>query len=90
MRYSFVDCIAVAGDALGAGEEEGLKAPALGGLAAARSVFPRDAVSQTDMPTRASSVMAVVTPLERAAAPSFAVMPRSVAAAAGPATAGAT
>jgi MFS family permease len=46
-------------------------------------------LSQMDVPARASYVMAVVTPAERTAAASFTSVPRSLAAAAGPALAGA-
>jgi MFS family permease len=49
----------------------------------------RAALSQMDVPTRSSYVMAVVTEAERAAAASFTVVPRSLAAAASPALAGA-
>jgi MFS family permease len=49
----------------------------------------RAALSQMDVPTRSSYVMAVVTPAERAAAASFTAVPRSLAAAASPALAGA-
>jgi len=49
----------------------------------------RAALSQMDVPTRTSYVMAVVTPPERTAASSFTAVPRSLAAAAGPAIAGA-
>jgi MFS family permease len=49
----------------------------------------RSALSQMDVPTRSSYVMAVVTPSERAAAASFTSVPRSLAAAASPALAGA-
>lgn len=49
----------------------------------------RSALSQMDVPTRSSYVMAVVTPAERAAAASFTSVPRSLAAAATPAIAGA-
>ena len=49
----------------------------------------RAALSQMDVPTRTSYVMAVVTPAERTAAASFTAVPRSLAAAAGPALAGA-
>ncbi len=49
----------------------------------------RAALSQMDVPTRSSYVMAVVTPDERAAAASFTSVPRSLAAAASPALAGA-
>jgi len=49
----------------------------------------RAALSQMDVPTRSSYVMAVVTPPERPAAASFTSVPRSLAAAAGPAIAGA-
>ncbi|WP_137126123.1 MFS transporter [Roseomonas sp. HF4] len=49
----------------------------------------RSALSQMDVPTRTSYVMAVVTPPERTAASSFTAVPRSLAAAAGPAIAGA-
>src|SRR5262249_17800269 len=49
----------------------------------------RAALSQMDVPTRSSYVMAVVTPAERAAAASFTSVPRSLAAALSPALAGA-
>jgi MFS family permease len=49
----------------------------------------RAALSQMDVPTRSSYVMAVVTRSERAAAASFTSVPRSLAAAASPALAGA-
>ena len=49
----------------------------------------RSALSQMDVPTRSSYVMAVVTAEERAAAASFTSVPRSLAAAASPAIAGA-
>jgi len=49
----------------------------------------RAALSQMDVPTRTSYVMAVVTPAERTAAASFTAVPRSLAAAASPAFAGA-
>jgi MFS family permease len=49
----------------------------------------RAALSQMDVPTRSSYVMAVVTPAKRAAAASFTAVPRSLAAAASPALAGA-
>ncbi|MBM3950206.1 MAG: MFS transporter [Rhodospirillales bacterium] len=48
----------------------------------------RAALSQMDVPTRSSYVMAVVTPPERAAAASVTSVPRSLAAAASPALAG--
>jgi MFS family permease len=48
----------------------------------------RSALSQMDVPTRTSYVMAVVTPGERAAAASITVVPRSLAAAASPMLAG--
>jgi MFS family permease len=48
----------------------------------------RAALSQMDVPTRSSYVMAVVTETERAAAASFTAVPRSLAAAASPAIAG--
>jgi MFS family permease len=48
----------------------------------------RSALSQMDVPTRSSYVMAVVTPAERPAAASFTAVPRSLAAAAAPALAG--
>jgi hypothetical protein len=47
------------------------------------------ALSQMDVPTRCSYVVAVVTEAERAAAASFTSVPRSLAAAASPALAGA-
>lgn len=49
----------------------------------------RAALSQMDVPTRTSYVMAVVTPAERPAAASITAVPRSLAAAASPAIAGA-
>jgi hypothetical protein len=49
----------------------------------------RAALSQMDVPTRSSYVMAVVTASERAAAASFTAVPRSLAAAASPAIGGA-
>lgn len=49
----------------------------------------RAALSQMDVPARSSYVMAVVTPEERMAAASFTAVPRSLAAAASPALAGA-
>jgi MFS family permease len=49
----------------------------------------RAALSQMDVPTRSCYVMAVVTEAERAAAASFTSVPRSLAAAASPALAGA-
>jgi MFS family permease len=61
-------------------------APNLGlalGLLALRALL-----SQMDVPTRASYVMAVVTPAERGAAASLTALPRSLAAALGPALAG--
>jgi MFS family permease len=48
----------------------------------------RSALSQMDVPTRSSYVMAVVTPAERPAAASFTAVPRSLASAASPALAG--
>jgi MFS family permease len=48
----------------------------------------RAALSQMDVPTRSSYVMAVVTEAERTAAASFTAVPRSLAAAASPALAG--
>jgi MFS family permease len=49
----------------------------------------RAALSQMDVPTRTSYVMAVVTPAERTAAASFTAVPRSLTAAVAPAIAGA-
>jgi hypothetical protein len=48
----------------------------------------RSALSQMDVPTRTSYVMAVVTPEERPAAASVTAVPRSLAAALSPAIAG--
>jgi len=48
----------------------------------------RSALSQMDVPTRSSYVMAIVSPQERAAAASVTSVPRSLAAAASPALAG--
>jgi MFS family permease len=52
-------------------------------------LLARAALSQMDVPTRSSYVMAVVTPPERPAAASVTSVPRSLAAAASPAMAGA-
>jgi len=52
------------------------------------SMLLRSALSQMDVPTRSAYVMAVVTPPERPAAASFTAVPRSLAAAAGPALTG--
>jgi MFS family permease len=52
-------------------------------------LLARAALSQMDVPTRSSYVMAVVTEAERPAAASFTSVPRSLAAAASPALAGA-
>jgi len=57
--------------------------------AALALLLVRAALSQMDVPTRSSYVMAVVTPPERAAAASVTAVPRSLAAAASPALAGA-
>lgn len=51
-------------------------------------LFVRAALSQMDVPTRSSYVMAIVLPHERPAAASFTSVPRSLAAAASPALAG--
>ena len=51
-------------------------------------LLARGALSQMDVPTRSSYVMAVVTPEERPAAASLTAVPRSFAAAAGPLIAG--
>ena len=51
-------------------------------------LLARNALSQMDVPTRTSYVMAVVTPAERPAAASVTAVPRSLAAAAGPILAG--
>jgi hypothetical protein len=48
----------------------------------------RAALSQMDVPTRSSYVMAVVTPAERAAAASVTSVPRGLASSASPALAG--
>jgi len=48
----------------------------------------RSALSQMDVPTRSSYVMAIVTPAERSAAASVTAVPRSLAATASPALAG--
>lgn len=52
-------------------------------------LLARAALSQMDVPARSAYVMAVVTPAERAAAASFTAVPRSLAAALGPALGGA-
>lgn len=51
-------------------------------------LFVRSALSQMDVPTRSSYVMAVVTPAERPAAASVTSVPRSLAGAAGPTLSG--
>jgi MFS family permease len=51
-------------------------------------LFVRSALSQMDVPTRSSYVMAIVTPAERPAAASVTAVPRSLASAAGPFIAG--
>lgn len=51
-------------------------------------LFVRSALSQMDVPTRSSYVMAIVTPAERPAAASVTSVPRSLAAAASPLIAG--
>jgi len=51
-------------------------------------LLARSALSQMDVPTRTSYVMAVVTPAERAAAASVTAVPRSLAASASPLLAG--
>ena len=51
-------------------------------------LFIRSALSQMDVPTRSSYVMAIVTPNERAAAASITSVPRSLAAAVGPVLSG--
>ncbi|MCM2251708.1 MAG: MFS transporter [Ramlibacter sp.] len=51
-------------------------------------LFVRSALSQMDVPTRSSYVMAVVAPAERAAAASVTSVPRSLASAASPVLAG--
>ena len=61
--------------------------PSLG--AALALLLLRAALSQMDVPTRSSYVMAVVTPPERPAAASITSVPRSLAAAASPVVAGA-
>lgn len=53
-------------------------------------LLARAALSQMDVPTRSSYVMAVVTPAERAAAASVTSVPRGLASAASPALAGAS
>jgi MFS family permease len=60
--------------------------PTLG--AAVALLLARSALSQMDVPTRSSYVMAVVPPPERAAAASVTSVPRSLASAAGPVFAG--
>lgn len=61
-------------------------APSLGVVVALLLV--RSALSQIDVPTRSSYVMAIVTPAERPAAASVTTVPRSLAAAASPFLAG--
>src|SRR5690242_3896346 len=62
-------------------------APSLG--VAIALLLVRSALSQMDVPTRSSYVMAVVTPGERAAAASLTAVPRSLASSLSPALAGA-
>jgi MFS family permease len=57
--------------------------------AALALLLARAALSQMDVPTRSSYVMAVVTPAERPAAASVTAVPRSLASALGPALSGA-
>ena len=57
--------------------------------AALALLLVRSALSQMDVPTRSSYVMAIVTPNERPAAASITAVPRSLAAAASPVLAGA-
>ena len=57
--------------------------------AALALLLARALLSQMDVPTRTAYVMSVVTPAERTAAASFTAVPRSLAAAASPALAGA-
>ncbi|TFZ00036.1 MFS transporter [Ramlibacter rhizophilus] len=57
-------------------------------VAAIGLLLVRSALSQMDVPTRSSYVMAIVTPAERPAAASLTSVPRSLAAACGPALAG--
>ena len=61
-------------------------APSLG--VAVALLLVRSALSQMDVPTRTSYVMAVVTPPERAAAASVTAVPRSLASAISPSLAG--
>jgi MFS family permease len=61
-------------------------APSIGG--AILLLFLRSALSQMDVPTRTSYVMAIVTPEERPAAASITSVPRSLAAAISPSLAG--
>jgi predicted MFS family arabinose efflux permease len=61
-------------------------APQLGYVIAL--LFIRSALSQMDVPTRSSYVMAIVSPEERPAAASITSVPRSIAAAASPSLAG--
>ncbi len=61
-------------------------APSLGAVVALLLV--RGALSQIDVPTRSSYVMAIVTPAERPAAASVTTVPRSLAAVASPSLAG--
>ncbi|MEO8103942.1 MAG: MFS transporter [Betaproteobacteria bacterium] len=60
--------------------------PALGYVIAL--LFIRSALSQMDVPTRSSYVMAIVSPAERAAAASITSVPRSLASAIGPVLSG--
>lgn len=63
--------------------------PFMPGLAwAVALLFVRSALSQMDVPTRSSYVMAIVTPAERPAAAAMTSVPRSLAAAASPFLAG--
>jgi hypothetical protein len=53
-------------------------------IGAVALLFVRSALSQMDVPTRSSYVMAIVSPAERPAAASITSVPRSLAAAASP------
>jgi len=58
------------------------------GLTAVALLVGRSMLSNMDVPTRSSYVMAVVTPAERPAAASFTTVPRSLAAALAPVASG--
>jgi len=80
--------IALAFAALALYERHRREAPSRRSALALGLLLARSALSQMDVPTRTSYVMAVVTPAERAAAASVTAVPRSLASSISPALAG--